>query len=105
MIRMVIISVVLLGMVLFFILRWEAMVTRAQPPLVTRVDIYSDRLSYRNGTYASPSNLAIALQASHTPPEIVEVRDCAAMGQLAAVLEVVRRHGAADFRIVLPENC
>jgi hypothetical protein len=105
MVRMIIISVVLLGMVLFFIFRWQAMVARTQPPLVTRVDIYSDRLTYRNGNYTTTSNLAIALQANNAAPEIVEVRDCAAVARLGDVLEVVRRYGAVDFQIVLPENC
>lgn len=105
MVRMILISVLLLGMVLFFIFRWQAMVTDAQPPLVTRVDVYADRLTYRNGVYASTSTLAIALQANNARPEIVEVRECGAVGRLAEVLDVIRRHGAVDFEIVLPEDC
>jgi hypothetical protein len=105
MVRTVVISVFLLGLVCFFIFRWQRMVDDAQPPLVTRVDIYSDRIVYRNGNYASPSTLSIALKANNSLPEIVEVRDCAAANQLAGVLDVVRAEGAKTFKIVLPEDC
>lgn len=105
MIRLVLFSVVLLGAILFFIYRWQAMVTRAQPPLVTRVDVYVDGIDYRNGRYASPSTLAIALKANHALPEIVEIHECAAVPRLAGILDVIRAEGAVDFQIVLPENC
>ena len=105
MIRLVLFSVVLLGAILFFIYRWQAMVTRAQPPLVTRVDVYVDDIDYRNGHYATPSTLAIALKANRALPKIVEVHECAAVARLAGVLDVVRAAGADDFQIVLPENC
>ncbi len=105
MLRAILVSVALLGLVCYFIFRWQAMVTAAQPPLMTRVDIESNQLVYRNIGYASPANLAIALKASRQLPEIVEVRDCAAMSQLAGVLDVVRAAGAADFELILPEDC
>ena len=105
MVRMILISVVLLGMVLFFIFRWQAMITRAQPPLATRVAVFVDRFEYRNGTYETVSNLAIALQANRNLPDIIEVRDCAATNRLPDVLDVVRAQGGSDFEIVLPESC
>lgn len=103
--RMILVSVALLGMTCYFIFRWQAMVTAAQPPMLTRVDIYEDRLEYRSGIYASASTLAIALKANNLLPQVVAVRDCAAVSRLPEVLEVVRLAGAADFQIELPQDC
>ncbi len=103
--RTIVISVALLGLVCYFIFRWQAMVTQSQPPILTRVDIYADRIVYKNVGYASPSSLAIALQANRQLPELVEVAECDARARLGDVLDVVRAAGAADFEIVLPDSC
>jgi hypothetical protein len=103
--RMILVSVALLGLVCYFIFRWQALVTAAQPPLLTRVDIYSDRIEYRNGSYASASTLSIAMKANTRLPEVVAVHDCAAVSMLPGVLDVIRLAGAVDFQIELPEDC
>lgn len=103
--RMILVSVAVLGLITFFIFRWQHLVDEARPPLVTRVDIYPDRITYRNGTYATPSTLSIGLKANNDPPRLIEVHGCDALPRLGAVLDVVRDEGAADFEIVLPQGC
>lgn len=105
MIRMVLISVALLAMTAYLMFRVERIYTESQPPRVTRVDVYADRLTYRTGIYETPSTLAIGLKAANDPPRLVEVHGCDAVHRLASVLDVVRANGAADFEIVLPEGC
>lgn len=105
MVRMILVSVAVLGLVTFFVFRWQRLVEEAQPPLVTRVDIYPDRLTYRNGFYATPSTLAIGLKASKDPPRLIQVHTCEAMPKLAQVLDVVRAEGMTDFEVLLPDDC
>jgi hypothetical protein len=105
MIRAVLISVGLLGLVVYFMYRWQAMVMDGQPPALTRLDIYQDRITYRNGIYSGPSTLAIALKANRNPPRLIEVHSCDALVKLSAVVDVVRAEGALDFEILLPEDC
>jgi hypothetical protein len=105
MVRMILVSVAVLGLVTFFVFRWQRLVQQAQPPLVTRVDIYPDRLRYRNGFYATPSNLAIGLKASRDPPRLIQVHACEAMPQLAPVLDVIRAEGMTNFEVLLPDDC
>lgn len=103
--RMILVSVGILGLVTYFIFRWQNLVEEAQPPLTTRVDIYPDRITYRNGTYATPSALAIGLKANNEPPEVIEIHGCDAVSRLAAVLDVVRAEYGSDFEVVLPQDC
>jgi len=103
--RTLLISVALLGLMAFMMVRWESFYTAAQPPLVTRIDIYSDRMTYRTGVYATTTALDIGLKAANDPPEVVELHDCARRSDLEAVLDLLRAQGTFRFDIVLPESC
>ena len=103
--RTLFISIALLGILAFLIMRWESFYNAAQPPIVTRVDIYTDRVTYRTGVYATTTALAIGLKAANDPPEVVELHDCTGRDQLEAVLDLLREQGTYRFDIVLPDHC
>ena len=105
MFRMVFVSVILLGILTFLLVRIEGIYSASQPARVSRIDIYTDRLTYRTGVYETHRTLDIGLKAASDPPKLIEVHDCAAVGRLAAVIEVVRENGADEFEIVLPTAC
>jgi hypothetical protein len=105
MIRMVLISVTLLALIAYLMVRMVTIYNDAQPPRVTRVDVYADRLTYRTGIYETTSMLSIGLKAAKDPPRLLEVHGCEAVDRLPSVLDVLRENGAADFEIVLPDDC
>ena len=103
--RTMLVSLALLGLVVFLMFRWDAIYNSAQPPIVTRIDIYPDRLTYRTGVYQSVSALAIGLKAANDPPRLIELHDCDGTDRLGEVLDIVRANGDFEFEIVLPEDC
>jgi hypothetical protein len=73
--------------------------------MVTRVDIYEDRLEYRARRYETTTALAIGMKAARDAPRIIELHDCARLSDLEAVLDLVRTLGQENLSIVLPEDC
>jgi hypothetical protein len=92
-------------MLVFFLLRLESSYMESQPPIVTRIDIFADRYTYRTGVYQSISALTIGLKAARDPPALIAVRDCDAYSRLAEVLDAVRAEAPGDFEISLPDDC
>lgn len=105
MIRGVLMSVVLLGLLLYAVVRLAGMVEQAMPEAVTRVDIYPDRFTYRTHTYASISMLAVGLKAADEAPEKVGLHDCGRMDALEQVVDLLREQGYSRFEVELPEGC
>jgi hypothetical protein len=105
MIRSVLISLVLSALLIFVVLRVAALFETAAPERVTRIDIYSDTITYRMSRYPTPSRLAIGLKAVNDPPRLLAVHDCERMEVLEAVLQVVREQGYTSFEVQLPDDC
>jgi len=105
MMRSVLISLLLSALMIFVVLRIAALLETAGPERVTRIDIYSDTITYRTSRYPTPSLLAIGLKAANDPPRLVAVHDCERMEVLEAVLQVIRDHGYTSFEVELPDNC
>jgi hypothetical protein len=103
--RALLISVVCLGMLVYFLLRLESSYYDAQPPIVTRIDVYADRITYRTGVYQSISALSIGLKAARDPPAVIALHDCDGFERLQAVIQAVRAEVPGDFEIALPEDC
>jgi hypothetical protein len=105
MIRGVLFSVVLSGILIFVVVRMSALYEEALPERVTRVDIYSDRITYRTNSYASPSLLAIGLKAAHDAPEKLALHDCSRMEEFETVIGILREQGYSSLDIELPDDC
>lgn len=103
--RTLLVSVALLGLMAFMMIRWESFYTSAQPPIVTRVDVYADHMTYRAGVYPTVTALGIGLKAANDPPEVVELHDCGRRDDLEAVLDLLREQGSFSFDIILPDHC
>ena len=105
MIRRMLMAVALLGLMVVLLLRWIDVYTSSQPVPVTRVDVYADRITYRNRVYETPTLLAIGLKAASDPPRLIALHDCDSLEQLQWVIDVVRAEGQYEFEMLLPQNC
>jgi hypothetical protein len=105
MIRSVLFSVALSVVLIFTVLRLHDVYLDALAQRVTRVDIYSDHISYRTNHYPTPSLLRIGLKAAHDPPKLIALHDCSRMDDFEAVIDVMREEGYKEFDIELPEGC
>jgi hypothetical protein len=104
MVRSVLSSVALLALLIYGVLRIQsAYEERLDFNRVTRVDIYADRITYRNNMYATTSLLANGLKAIKDPPRKVELHVCARMDEFADVLDVLRTEGYREFEVELPD--
>ena len=98
-------SVVLLGLLLYAVTRLVAMFQGALPEPETRIDIYSDRLTYRTNSYETTSRLAVGLKAVGEPPQTVGLHDCARMADLQIVVGLLRELDFTRYQIELPDDC
>ena len=104
MVRSVLFSVALSALLIYAILRLQSSYEqRLAFNLVTRIDIYADRITYRNNMYATPSLLANGLKAVRDPPQKVELHVCSRMDEFEDVLDVLRAQGYREFEIELPD--
>ena len=105
MFRQVMFSVALSAILIYAVLRMQSVYEATLTERVTRVDIFSDRITYRTSHYSSPTLLAIGVKAAQVPPEKLALHDCERMDDFEAVLEALREQGYTDFDIELPEAC
>lgn len=105
MVRGVLFSLVLSALLVYAIFRMDDMYREAAPERITRVDIYSDRIAYRTGTYASPSLLRIGLRAAQDPPKALGLHDCSRTEDLEEVISILRELGYGSFEVELPDDC
>jgi hypothetical protein len=105
MVRQVMFSVALSAIMIYAILRMQSVYEATLTERVTRVDIFSDRITYRTSQYSSPSLLAIGIKAAQDPPEKLALHDCDRMDDFEAVLDALRDQGYTDLEIELPEGC
>ena len=107
MVRSVLFSVFLLGLLLYAIMQLQSTYEerRMSTVRVTAIDIYADRITYRNNVYSTPSLLSNGLKAVHDPPRLVELHLCSRMSVFEDVLEVVRQQGYSEFEVKLPAGC
>jgi len=105
MIRGVLVSVVLSGVLIFAVTRIAELYDQGASDRLTRIDIFSDRIVYRTRHYPTPSRLAIGLKAERDPPRVLALHDCERMNTFAEVLEILREQGYSTFDIELPDAC
>jgi len=105
MIRGVLISVVLSGILIFAVLRVAALYEDGIAIGVTRIDIYADRITYRTGSYATPTLLEIGLRAANDPPQVLALHDCARQKDFESVVGVLRRLDYLNIEIQMPDDC
>jgi hypothetical protein len=107
MVRSVLFSVALLAILMYAILKLQSAYEegRMSAVRVTTIDIYADRITYRNNVYSTPSLLSNGLKAVHDPPQRVELHVCSRMNVFEAVLEVVREQGYSEFEVKFPGGC
>ena len=105
MIRNVMFSVVLSGLMIYAVVRMVAVYQEGVPERITRIDIYADRISYRTSNYATPSLLSVGLQAAQDPPKKLALHDCSRMDDFEAVVGVLREQGYINIDIELPDDC
>jgi hypothetical protein len=105
MIRSVLFSVALSGILIFTVFRLHAVYQEGLALRVTRIDIYPDRITYRTNHYPTPSLLRIGLKAANDPPELIALHDCTRMDDFEAVIDLMREQGYTDFDIDLPDDC
>ena len=105
MIRGVLFSLALSLLLIYAVLRLQSVYVEGIPERVTRVDIYSDRITYRTGTYYSATQLAIGLKAAQDPPQALALHHCGQNDELESVIDVLREQGFTSFEIELPEDC
>lgn len=105
MVRGVMISVVLSGVLVFTVYRIYSVYQEGMPARVTRIDIYADRMTYRTNRYPTPSLLEIGLKAANDPPEVVALHDCSRRDDFETVIEILRELGYGSFDIELPDDC
>ena len=105
MIRSVLFSVALSAILIFTVLRLHAVYQDGLALRVTRIDVYSDRISYRTSHYPTPSLLRIGLKAANDPPRLIALHDCSRMDTFEAVIDLMREEGYTQFDVDLPENC
>ncbi|MGW8369255.1 MAG: hypothetical protein ACWGPN_11330 [Gammaproteobacteria bacterium] len=105
MIRTVLISVVLLGILLFAILRLQSVYEGGLPERANSIDIYAERITYRTRSYDTPSSLSIGLRASTDKPDKVVLHDCSRMNDLETVIDLLRAQNQTSFDIELPDGC
>lgn len=105
MIRGVLASVVLSGILIFAVYRVADLYDQGAEQRLTRIDIWTDRITYRTSQYATPSLLAIGLKAAGDPPRVLALHDCRRMDEFVVVVDIVREQGYSRFDIELPEDC
>ena len=105
MIRSVLFSVFLSAILIYAVLQIHSVYEEGLAARVTRIDIYSDRITYRTSHYETPSMLGIGLQAVKDPPQKVALHDCSRMEDFEAVIDLVRDQGYTAFEIELTDTC
>lgn len=105
MVRAVLFSVALSAILIYAVLRVQSVYQQSLPERVTRIDIYADRIGYRNNIYSTPSLLAIGLKAANDPPKVLALHVCARQDDLEMVVEVLREQGYLSFEVELPDTC
>ena len=105
MVRSVLFSVALSALLVYGVLRMQAVYEQGLAERVTRVDIYADRITYRLSQYQTPSLLRIGLMAAKDPPRKVALHDCSRMDDFEVVIDIVRGEGYTEFDIELPDAC
>lgn len=105
MVRGVLFSLVLSGLLVYAIFRMDDLYQQATPERITRVDIYDKEIAYRTSTYASASLLRIGLQAAQDPPKMVGLHDCSRTETFEEVVDVLRELGYGSFEVEWPEDC
>lgn len=105
MIRTVLFSVALSALLIFAVFRVVDIFRQVEPERVTRIDIHSDRITYRTNRYPTPSLLEIGLKAANDPPRVVGLHDCGRMADFGAIIDVLRDLGYTSFEVELPEDC
>jgi hypothetical protein len=105
MVKRVLISVALSAILIMVVFRVASLYQEGQPERVTRIDIYADRITYRTGTYSTPTQLKIGLEAAKDPPRKVALHDCASMDDFEAVIAMLRELDYRSFDIELPDDC
>lgn len=105
MIRSVLFSVALSAILIYAVLRMQAVYEATLAERVTRIDVFADRITYRMSHYSTPTLLGIGLKAANDPPEKLALHDCSRMGVFEAVIDEVREQGYTRFEIELPDAC
>ena len=105
MVRAVLFSVALSAILIYAVLRVQTVYEESLPERVTQIEIYSDRIVYRNNFYANPSLLAIGLRTANDPPRKVILHDCARRDDLQSIIDTLRNQGFLSFSIELPDAC
>ena len=105
MIRGVLISVVLSGVLIFAVYRIAGIYDEGTEQRLTRIDVFADRIVYRTSEYQTPSMLAIGLKAVPDRPRVLALHDCRRMDDFEAVVDIVRAQGYTSFDIELPDDC
>jgi hypothetical protein len=105
MIRTVFISVALLAILIFAILRMQSVYEEGLPERVLSIDIYNNEIVFRTRSYETLSALAIGVRASTDKPEKVILHDCARIEDFESVVELLRAQGQTQFDVELPDDC
>jgi len=105
MMRGVLYSVALCGLLIYVVFELQSIYERSLPERVVRIDVYADRIAYRTSSYATPSLLAIGIKAAREAPRKLVLHDCARMGDFETVIGIVREQGHRSFDVELPEDC
>ena len=105
MVRSVLMSVAISALLIYGVFRLYDSYQARLPIGTTRVDIYSDRITYRTNYYLTARLFGYGLKAARVPPDVVALRDCQRMAEFEAVLDEIRAQGYTDFDIELPDNC
>lgn len=105
MLKAILFSVALSALLIYGMLRLQTIYEARQPERVVRIDIHPDRITYRTGSYATASLLAIGIKAAGEPPEIVALHSCERMADLEAVVDLLREQDYMSFAVELPTDC
>ena len=105
MIRSVLASFVLSVALIVVVYRVSSIYEERMPERITRIDIHHDRIAYRLSSYATPSMLAIGLEAAKDPPRVLALHDCARLPDFESIVLILREQGYTSFDVVLPADC
>jgi hypothetical protein len=105
MVRGVMYSVALSLLLIFGVYRLQSVYMEGLPQRITRVDIESERILYRNGTYQTPTQLAIGLKAAQDPPRKLVLHDCRRIDVFEQVIDILRSQEIKRFEIEMPAGC
>jgi hypothetical protein len=105
MVRSVLFSVGLSLLLIYGVLRLQAMYQETLSPGVMRVDIYADRITYRTNRYPNASLFGIGLKAAKVAPDIVVLHDCQRMDDFEEVIDELRSQGYSGFELDIPNDC